>query len=72
MNTRCIFCTKETSFLKSIMMHTGPEEKEVRICFECVRIINNNTAHRYKICGWMITADALIVNNNIDLTKESA
>lgn len=72
MNTCCIFCTKETSFLKSIMMYIGSEQKEVRICFECVRVINTNVAHRYKISGWMITADALIVNNNIDITKESA
>lgn len=68
----CLFCNEKVSFLKSIMMHTGPEEKEVRICFKCVRIINNNVAHRYKTCGWMITKDALIVNNVIDLTKESA
>jgi len=67
----CLFCSKKVSFIQSIMMHLS-DEKQVRICFECVRVINNNVAHRYKLSGWMITNDTLIVNKVVDLTEESA
>jgi hypothetical protein len=65
----CLFCANHVSFLKSIVMHTY-EDKDWRICFDCIRIINNKTADRYKTEGWLISQDALLTNDKNN--KESA
>jgi hypothetical protein len=51
-------------------MHTY-EDKDWRICFDCIRIINNKTADRYKTEGWLISQDALLTNKP-ETGKESA
>lgn len=73
---RCGTCGKDTSVLKSVVL--GPFFKDelkpvhYRMCFTCVKDINASVAAKYREHGWHITADALIVNTELDSEKESA
>lgn len=72
----CFFCKKDVSVLKSIFLKPFFKEElkpiHYRLCFDCVRDINTSVAAKYHEQGWLITADALIVNTDYNKEKESA
>lgn len=75
MSIICLFCRNDVSFLKSILMFTDERtdsEKEVRICSECIKLMNTLMAGKYREQGWQITKDSLVVNIDYNTEKESA
>lgn len=54
MNIICLFCKNDVSFLKSILMFTyeyTDSKKEVRICSECIMLMNILMAGKYREQG---------------------
>lgn len=62
----CFSCNELLSFLKCVRL-----TKDDYLCFECISKINAKVGQKYREQGWLITADALIVNPELN-EKESA
>lgn len=71
----CLFCKKTVSFVKSVLICSDESlktEMDVRICFDCIKWINQKVAEKYREHGWHITKDALVVNTEYNSEKETA
>jgi len=67
---KCLICGRGVIAQMSLSVPT-PEKADCRICFECVRTINNRSAMYYRSRGWILNRNALIISE-IEQEKEIA